>query len=46
MAAAWPGARLEAYDGLGHLRLLRDAAVVRRVVEVVAGARILERLSA
>jgi predicted alpha/beta hydrolase family esterase len=32
IAAAWPGARLLTTAGLGHRRLLRDPAVVARVV--------------
>ncbi len=32
----WPGAQLEAVTGLGHRRLLKDAAVLRRVVDFVA----------
>jgi len=37
IAAAWPGAQLEAVKGLGHNRLLRDPAVVARAVEFVRG---------
>jgi len=33
MAAAWPGADLEVFDGLGHRGVLRDERVVARVVE-------------
>ena len=33
IARAWPGARHVATDGLGHRALLRDAGVVRQVVE-------------
>lgn len=33
MAAAWPGAALELYDGLGHRGVLRDERVVRKVVD-------------
>ena len=36
IAAAWPGAVLHPTRGLGHTRLLRDAAVVRRAVEFLA----------
>ncbi len=32
MAAAWPGAALEVFDGLGHRGVLRDERVVARVV--------------
>jgi pimeloyl-ACP methyl ester carboxylesterase len=31
VAAAWPGARLHATEGLGHRRILRDAAVIEAV---------------
>jgi pimeloyl-ACP methyl ester carboxylesterase len=37
-AAAWPGARHLRVDGLGHRRLLADAAVVAAAVEFVAEA--------
>ena len=37
IAAAWPGARLEAVDGLGHRRILKDAEIVARVAEFVGG---------
>lgn len=37
--AQWPRARLLATCGLGHRRLLEDAAVVRATVDFVAGAR-------
>ena len=36
IAAAWPGAVLHPTRGLGHTRLLRDAAVVRRAVAFLA----------
>lgn len=32
MAAAWPAAQLDMYDGLGHRGVLRDERVVARVV--------------
>jgi pimeloyl-ACP methyl ester carboxylesterase len=32
LAAAWPNARLVATDGLGHRRILRDAAVIAETV--------------
>jgi pimeloyl-ACP methyl ester carboxylesterase len=35
LAAAWPGAELVETRGLGHVRILRDPAVVRRVVDFV-----------
>lgn len=35
VAGAWPRARLIATDGLGHRRLLRDAAVVAGIVEFI-----------
>jgi pimeloyl-ACP methyl ester carboxylesterase len=38
IAAAWPGARIEGVEGLGHNRLLRDPAVIARAVEFVRGA--------
>jgi pimeloyl-ACP methyl ester carboxylesterase len=41
IAAAWPGARLHAVDGLGHNRLLRDPAVIETAVAFVrAGAAV------
>ncbi|HET7292814.1 MAG TPA: alpha/beta fold hydrolase [Vicinamibacteria bacterium] len=36
IAAAWPGARLLETSGLGHIRLLRDAAVIDAVSAFVA----------
>jgi len=36
IARAWPGARLERTAGLGHNRILRDAAVVARAVDHLA----------
>ena len=33
IAGAWPGARLVATDGLGHRGVLRDAGVVREVID-------------
>jgi pimeloyl-ACP methyl ester carboxylesterase len=44
IAGAWPGARLEAVQGLGHRRILRDAEVIGRAVRFVA-SRGLEALS-
>ena len=38
IAAAWPGARRVDTVGLGHQRILRDAAVVQAVTEFVAEA--------
>ena len=32
LAAAWPGAEFVATEGLGHYRILKDEAVLRRVV--------------
>jgi pimeloyl-ACP methyl ester carboxylesterase len=37
IAAAWPGAELHLTRGLGHNRLLRDAATVARVADFMAG---------
>lgn len=37
VARAWPGARLEVTEGLGHSGALRDPAVVARAVEHLAG---------
>jgi pimeloyl-ACP methyl ester carboxylesterase len=37
LAGAWPGARLEITHGLGHNRILWDAAVVERIAGFVAG---------
>ena len=39
LAAAWPNAKLMATEGLGHRRILRDADVVRAVVEFVGAPR-------
>ncbi len=39
LARAWPGARLVETSGLGHVRILRDPAVVRTAVEFVTDAR-------
>jgi pimeloyl-ACP methyl ester carboxylesterase len=39
IAAAWPGARLEAVPGLGHSRLLRDPAVIARAVAHLKAGR-------
>jgi pimeloyl-ACP methyl ester carboxylesterase len=36
IAAAWPGARLVTTDGLGHRRILRDAAVAAEVAAFLA----------
>jgi pimeloyl-ACP methyl ester carboxylesterase len=38
LAAAWPGARLEPTEGLGHQAILRDPAVVSRAVEFLTAA--------
>jgi pimeloyl-ACP methyl ester carboxylesterase len=38
MAAAWPGAEVELYDGLGHRGVLRDERVVERVVGFLKAA--------
>jgi pimeloyl-ACP methyl ester carboxylesterase len=35
IADAWPGARLQATDGLGHRRILRDARTIAAAVEFV-----------
>lgn len=35
LVARWPGAQLDVVEGLGHRRLLKDAAVVQRVAEFV-----------
>jgi hypothetical protein len=37
VAAAWPDARLERTEGLGHLRILRDPAVLSSVTGFVTG---------
>jgi pimeloyl-ACP methyl ester carboxylesterase len=37
LAAAWPSAELHSTDGLGHVRILRDAGVVKRIAEFVTG---------
>src|SRR5262249_38497963 len=38
IAAAWPGARLLATDGLGHRAILRDGSVVRAAVAFLGEA--------
>jgi len=38
VAEGWPGARLEAFDGLGHRRILRDVDVIERAVKFLASA--------
>jgi pimeloyl-ACP methyl ester carboxylesterase len=38
LARAWPGAAIERTEGLGHLRILRDAAAVARAVRFAAAA--------
>ncbi len=35
ITAAWPGARLRAFPGRGHSRILRDGEVVRAAVEFI-----------
>ncbi len=35
IAAAWPGARVHAVPGSGHLRMLRNPEVVRAAVDFV-----------
>src|SRR6266700_4605099 len=37
LARAWPGARLRAFQGLGHNRPLKDADVVREALAFIAG---------
>ena len=37
IAAAWPGAELVSTTGLGHREIVRNAAVVKRAVEFLAG---------
>ncbi len=38
IASAWPGSRLQTVAGLGHNRILRDADVVRLVVDFIMEA--------
>jgi pimeloyl-ACP methyl ester carboxylesterase len=38
VAAAWPGARVLATDGLGHRAVLRDPTVVRSAVAFLTKA--------
>lgn len=40
IAAAWPGAQLRPTPGVGHRRILSDAAVIGEVVAFVAGSSI------
>ena len=37
VASSWPNAELLATDGLGHRRILKDPAVIARVVAFIAG---------
>lgn len=37
IADAWPQARLHSTDGLGHRRILRDAAVIDEITDFAAG---------
>lgn len=36
LSDAWPGAHLEVTRGLGHMRILRDEVVVRRIADFVS----------
>ncbi|MPZ62463.1 MAG: alpha/beta fold hydrolase [Propionibacteriales bacterium] len=45
LVGAWPGARLVTTRGLGHRRILRDAGVVRSVVEFVRAGDAEQELS-
>jgi pimeloyl-ACP methyl ester carboxylesterase len=36
LAEAWPGSELAVTSGLGHMRILRDEAVIRRIVRFIA----------
>jgi hypothetical protein len=36
IAAAWPGARLVATEGLGHKRIVSEPSIVRDAVDFVA----------
>ncbi len=38
VAAAWRGSEFLTVDGLGHMRILKDAAVVERVTRFIVGA--------
>jgi pimeloyl-ACP methyl ester carboxylesterase len=38
VASAWPGARLKNTEGLGHIRILRDQAVIAAAVEFLRPA--------
>lgn len=40
LAAAWPHAEFMSTTGLGHRRILRDEAVIRRAIDHVAGVRV------
>jgi pimeloyl-ACP methyl ester carboxylesterase len=37
VAAAWPGSMFLEVDGLGHSRILRDPAVIARIVSFISG---------
>ncbi len=39
LAAAWPGARLEVFDDLGHRGILRDTTVTTRLIAELSDAR-------
>ena len=40
LAAAWPAAEFIATEGLGHRRIMRDPAIIERLVTHVAGVRV------
>jgi pimeloyl-ACP methyl ester carboxylesterase len=40
LAAAWPGSEFVATEGLGHRRIMRDPAIIERLVAHVAGVRV------
>ena len=43
LAEAWPGAEFEGTEGLGHYRILRDASVIRCVVDFVSQKAVVDR---
>jgi len=40
LAAAWPGSEFVATEGLGHRRILRDPAILERLVTHLTGVRV------
>jgi pimeloyl-ACP methyl ester carboxylesterase len=43
LVRAWPSARLETADGLGHTGILRDPSIVERAIAFLSSGRPAER---